>query len=250
MDHGALPESAAEPGVTAAQWVRAWRGLACVFWGLPLSAVLFFGAVDLVWWQRVPMPPYVIGAVVVSVGSLLLWRARLPDRRWGADSRNAVLAAGLLLYFAPLVRWYTFLERSGWHYLLNVAGLLAAVVWMVWLFNRLAGRVGLLVGDEVMAAESFLCGWLAAGMATAPMVLAAILGSYLAVRDETRLAAQVHVAHQQSGTWVPAFVLLPLSLTMVSVWKAKERCARVLASAQLAAGAGIAASPTSARGRP
>jgi hypothetical protein len=190
--------------------------------------LLFFVAIEIEWWRRVPLPPYTVGAVVVGVGAGLLWRARLPGRLWRTGSRHVVVTACGLVYFVPLVHWYTFMSKTGWHFLLNASGLLITMVWMLWTLNRLAGQIGLLVGDEFMAAESMLSGWLASGMALVPLVLSMVLGSYLAVQHESSLMAQIQAAQQRPGPWVPAFVLFPLSLTMFSLWKAKERCVRAV----------------------
>jgi hypothetical protein len=215
-------------GLSPVVIVRLLRGFTAVFWGLPVSLLLFFGAVDvnIVVWFR--LPTYILGVAVVYIGLALLRFSGLDRGPWKKQARNGLIAAFLLIYLGPFVYWYSFLPRSGWYYLTNLCLLLGAAMWLLFAVNRLAGELGAETQDRDLMMESRLCSWSIVLLMVLPMILTTAFSSYMALKYESSLVAEMRGVRQESPWWIHIFFLIPLSLTMTSSWKAKEKCLALL----------------------
>ena len=156
------------------------------------------------------------------------------SRAWRRTARSGLFASFLLLYFGPFVYWYASLPRVGWYFTGNLLVLMGSVVLLLWAASKLSSLMGELIGDKELAAEARLCAWSVLVLMFIPAVALTVIGGVMAVRYESSLVSELQGLRLNLPVWVQIFLLLPLSLTMVALWKAKERTLQAV----LAAGTG------------
>ena len=227
-------ETAGNPALTPRALVRMVRGFGAVFWGLPVSLLLFFGAVEIHLVAQFKLPSCVLGLVVVYVGLVLLRFAGVQSRMWTRHGRIGLVSTFLLIYLGPFIYWFTYMPRSGLYYLLNMTLFFASVILLLFSVNRLAAEVGVETGDRDLMVESRLCAWSVILLMLLPTALTAVFSSYMAMKYESSLLAEMRGVRRDTPVWIHIFFLVPLSLTMTSAWKAKERCITLLKSAAAA----------------
>ena len=179
-------------------------------------------------WFRLPM--YVLGVGVVYIGIVLLRYSGLERVSWMRHARNGLLAAFLLIYLSPFVFWFTYLPRSGWYYTMNVGLLLGSMMWLLFAISRLAGEFGVAVQDRNIVIESRLCSWSIVLLMLLPVIVAAIYGGCMAMQHERSLIMGMRDVRREIPWWIHFSSLVPLSLTMMSSWKVKEKCLTLLKS--------------------
>ena len=208
--------------------VRMIRGFGAVFWGLPISLLLFFGAVEVHLASQVRLPSCIAGLVVVYVGLVLLRFSGLRAKGWARHARNGLISTFLLIYLGPFIYWYTYLPPSGAYYMLNMGLFSVSVILLLFSVNRLAAELGHEAHDRDLMVESRLCGWSVILLMFLPTALTAVFSSYMAMKYESSLLAEMRGVRRSSPLWIHIFFLIPLSLTMTSAWKAKEKCITLL----------------------
>lgn len=224
-----LPAPDVTPGplAPAGALARAMRGFSCVFWGIPLSVLLFAGAIDL----RLPFaaraPAYVFGIFLVYCGVVYFQRTALPGRRWRSLVREMLFVLLIEVYLSPFVFWWRRMPHVP-YYVANILVLMLCTTWGLFILNQLAAEIARLLRDRALAVEAQIAAWLALAFMLVPTSLA-LLQSVLAARSfGISLAPGEAVGGPQRFGWLYAVALFPFALNMMIAWKTKERCLRAL----------------------
>ena len=96
--------------------------------------------------------------------------------------------------------------------------------WLLWSINQLASEIGAMTGDLDLAIEARICAWSVVAFMLIPLVVMTMFSGALAQQYESNLLSEIQGLRNSTPLWVQIFFFLPLSLTMVAAWKAKERC--------------------------
>ena len=202
--------------------IRMARGFSCFFWGIPLSLLLFSGAMDVRIFSFVRMPAYVLGIFVAYIGTVFFQRAGPLSHSWTLQVRRMLFLLLVEVYLAPFVYWWRQMPHV-LYFRANMAVLVLCTAGALFLLNRLAGEACHLLRDGAFFTETQIAAWFSAGFMLTPffyMLYAAVRaalhpeGGFLLVLD--------------APLWVYLLALLPFTITMAVAWKMKERCLQVL----------------------
>jgi hypothetical protein len=207
--------------------LRLARGCSCIFWGIPLTLLLFSGALELRLLPRFRLPGFVAGLLLVFCGVLYLNRVPPLTRRWPRRIRQALLVLLVLVYLSPFVHWWRAMPHVP-YYSANMLGLLAATMWGFLIVNQLAAEIGLAFGDRTFCLEARICGWLAVLFLLFPGCFALVRSVLAAAPFENTGMISLVLVPYLMPRWMYALALLPFTLTMMMVWRAKELCLRAL----------------------
>jgi hypothetical protein len=223
-------EDAEEPGergdgpqpLNARKALYLMRGFSWVFWGLPLTLLLFFGAVEVHVLAKLRLPSYALGVLVLFTGFLNVTRAGPITPAWHGWARSGVLLSFIMLYLTPFVYWWDraphvrFFGANMWILLVSTMLILVVV-------NRLASELGLRRADTTFAIEARLCAWSVVVLMMLPFGIAIGYAYYAFKKYGVTVPTTLSMAHKEMPFWLHVFFLLPFTLTMTTVWKARER---------------------------
>jgi hypothetical protein len=201
--------------------VRVARGFSCIFWGIPLSLLLFSGALDIRLFLFVRIPAYVIGVFVAYIGTVFLQRAGALSDMWTRRVRQLLFLLVVEIYLSPFVYWWRRMPNVP-YFSANMAALVICTTWSLFAVNRLAGEACRLLRDSAFLVETRVAGWLVVGFMLTPLAHAL----YTAIRAIVGPEGEFFVL--ELPLWIYALVLLPFTITMAVSWKIKERCLQVL----------------------
>ena len=211
-------------GLSSRRLIPAMRGFSCIFWGMPISILLNVHAIEIAMLGRFCIPSYLVGMLMITIGMAFLYFARMESVFWGKTSRGGLLASCILISFGPFVYWFTYLPRVGFYYTGNLMLMVLSFHWLLWSINQLASEIGAMTGDLDLAIEARICAWSVVAFMLVPLVLILMFSGALVQRYESNLLSEIQGLRNQTPIWAQIFFFLPLSLTMVATWKAKERC--------------------------
>ncbi|HRZ12025.1 MAG TPA: hypothetical protein P5567_06180 [Kiritimatiellia bacterium] len=237
MDTGpAIPPRAAEretgsPRLEAAELLLLARGLLCVFWGIPLSLLMFFGTLELRLAAGLRVPVFAFGLMLIFLGVVHMSRVKSLSPRWARRTRETQLILLILVYLAPFVYWWQAMPHVP-YYCVNVLAIVVVSMWGFLAVNRLAAEIGNRFGEHAFVIEARLSGWLAVVFLLGPGTFA-VLRTILATAsiENSGLATLVLVPYLVPR-WMYALTLLPFTMTMMMVWRAKELCLRAIRQAE------------------
>ena len=202
--------------------VRVARGFSCIFWGIPLSLLLYSGALDVRVFSYIRMPAYVFGIFVAYMGSVFLQRAGALSGMWTRRVRQLIFLLLVEVYLAPFVYWWRQMPHVP-YFTANMAALVICTTWTLFVINRIAGEACKLLRDSTFLLETRVAGWLAVTFMLTPLFYAL----YSAVRMYLQPDG-VFFFVLELPLWVYVLTLLPFTITMAVSWKMKERCLQVL----------------------
>ena len=231
------PHAESAPGAaempSARSVVQVMRGFTFIFWGLPLTLLLYFQALDIRSMEQLRLPSYILGMGIITAGFVLILRSGVRFPNWKRYARHGLVSSFLLIYLGPFVYWYRYMPRVGIYYLLNSIFLVVCIIWLLFAINWLASELGRIVGEITLERESRMFGWSVGLMMMAPLLIIFAFSSVMAMKDETSLLSEMRMVKYESPPWIQILFLLPISLTMMSSWKGKERCLKILRGATL-----------------
>jgi hypothetical protein len=207
--------------VSADALIRMARGFSCIFWGIPLSLLLFGSKLDIRLFSFGRMPAYVLGVFLAYIGAMYLQRAGPFNNPWSRCVRQALFLLLVEIYLAPFVYWWRQMPQVP-YFAANMTGLVLCTTWGLFVANRLAGEVCKLLHDKTFFIETQVAGRLAAGFMIIP--LAHTL--YNTVRAVLR--PDNNFLNLPLPSWFYAPALLPFLITMAVSWQTKERCLQAL----------------------
>jgi hypothetical protein len=221
-----LPQGAEDiPDITLSpsQLLRVARAFACIFWGIPLGLLLFFNALRFYFWSRIPLPPYVIGIVLVYIGTIYLYMAGRITPNWIKRVKRTLFVLFLHVYFAPFVYWWQRVPDNRF-FTTNVLGLVFCSLWILLLINQLVGELARALGDRTFRVEASVCGWGVIVLLMVPFLLSVAYAFVAADRHEASLQGLLLFMYRNMPSWLTVLFLLPFTMTMACSWKAKESC--------------------------
>ncbi len=212
----------ANVSITPGLLIRLARGFSAVFWGIPVSLMLYAGALDIRVYSTFRIPAYVLGIVVIYAGLVFLRRAGAITPRWLRTVRVLLVMLVFEFYLAPFVYWWKQMPYVP-YYVINVFALLACTTLGLFFMNQLAGEVGRIAHDTTFLIETQICAWLSLAL----MLLPVLHSLYYSVRAILELRSVIFFESTSLPPplppWTYAIILLPFTLTMATAWKAKER---------------------------
>lgn len=213
--------------VAAGHLLRLARAFSCVFWGILLGLLLFFNALRFHLWSFVPVPPYVVGVILVYVGAVLMYTTGKLTPRWSGRVRRLLVVLFLQVYFTPFVYWWQ-RQPTVNYYAVNLLGLLLSGLLVLLLTNQLAEEVALALHDPVFRVEAAVCGWAVILLLLLPFTAASVYAVAAAIRHGADLYSLLLFIGRKVPRGVGFVLILPFTMTMASAWKAKESCLRLL----------------------
>ena len=208
--------------VSADALIRVARGFSCIFWGIPLSLLLFSVTLDIRLFSFVRMPAYVFGVFLACIGAVFLQRAGPLSDKWARRVRQALFLLLVEVYLAPFVYWWRQMPQIP-YFAANMTGLVLCTTWGLFVVNRLAGEVCKLLYDRTFFIEAQVAGWLTAGFMIIPFAYALCYSVRTVLRPDDDFSFNLGLP-----SWIYVLALLPFSITMAVSWKIKERCLQVL----------------------
>ena len=208
--------------VSADALIRVARGFSCIFWGIPLSLLLFSGTLDIRLFSFVRMPAYVLGIFLAYLGAVSLQRAGPLSDTWARRVRQALFLLLVEVYLAPFVYWWRQMPQIP-YFAVNMTGFILCTTWGLFVVNRLAGEVCNLLYDRTLFIEAQVAGWLTAGFMIIPFAYAVCYSVWTVLRPDDDFFFNLDLP-----LWIYVLVLLPFTITMAVSWKIKERCLQVL----------------------
>jgi hypothetical protein len=208
--------------VSADALIRVARGFSCIFWGIPLSLLLFGGKLDIHLFSFVRMPAYVVGVFLAYIGATYLQRAGPFHDLWSRRVRQALFLLLVEIYLAPFVYWWRQMPQVP-YFAANMTGLVLCTTWGLFVVNRLAGEVCKLIHDRTFFIETQVAGRLAAGFMIIPLAHAVYDFVCSVLQPADNLFFDLHLP-----SWLYASTLLPFLITMAVSWQIKERCLQAL----------------------
>lgn len=219
-----------EKPLAAKEYLLAARGFSCLLWSVPLGFLLLSGALQFVSSTRLPVPAYVLAALLFIYGLLLLKRIPMEGAAWRLRIRIGFAQGLLLCYFAPFLVWWRWQPYQD-HFILNVLALFLTYCATLHTINRLSAEWAEYCQARVLQIEARLAGWAIWFCIIAPLVIMLIIAGTTAHREGISILAVLeslrHMRHLQA---LLVILLLPLTLTMGIAWKAKEQAMRQIIS--------------------
>ncbi len=203
------------------------KGFSRIFWGLLLNMMLFFGQASLELFHYIRIPAYVIGAAVVVWGLFSLYDAGRISKTWRRRVRLTIVLVLLEIYFAPFAEWWKNMPDMMF-YLINCFGLLLTSMLILLAVNILAAEVSRYLNDRSGQIESYLFAFGIILFMILPLIISMVFCSIAAFRYDTSFYVEVWCVINRMPPWVSFFIIIPCSLTLIALWKAKDLCYRTL----------------------
>lgn len=205
--------------------MRMVRGLLCIFWGIPISLLLFSQALSI--HAGFILPAYLPGALIISIGVIWLWAAGRMSPSWHPLVKKLFLALCLVIYFAPFVGWWEVLPDRA-YLLTNVWLFLLAVAWLLHLLNRLADDIAGQTGCRSLAGEARFCRGSITLLMTLPLLIIYLRAGFFTLIHGGSLFSEVAQVLSGFPTWFLLLFLFPFPMTMANLWRAKNQCLDML----------------------
>ena len=205
--------------------MRAVRGLLCIFWGLPLSLMLFSQALSIR--TSFALPAYLPGVMLISIGVIWLWSAGRMSPAWQPLVKKTIMALCLIIYFAPFVSWWEmvpatpYLLTNLWLFFLTTAGLLH-------LLNRMAEDIAEQTQCRSLARESRFCRKSVALLMALPLLLIYLRAAAASLIHGGSLYSEIAQILLALPSWSILLFLFPFPMTMANLWRAKNQCLGML----------------------
>ncbi len=209
-------------------WVALGSGFSRLLWSIPIGLLLFSGMLEFRFFNLFRLPSYVIAVMLYCWGLMVLLKASPPTSRWRRLIRVSFVLAVLLLYFAPFLYWWQWRPAAD-HFAVNIFAMLFTITFLLWTLNQLVEEIAYYLCDGVFLAEARLCRWSVALFMFAPLMAYFVHGLWNAARYSLPLGQYIDaVRFLPFAHWILAMFILPLTLTLTMVWKAKSRAWRAL----------------------
>jgi hypothetical protein len=204
---------------------RLIRGLAALFWGLPLALVVSVQAASVSWFSLGGVlggGAPVLAQAVLWYGLWLMSGFQKQERIWMLALDRAKLLGLVNLGLSPFLHWH---QRVPDVPLFTYAVALFGVSCLIFLLNlnRVLRRLSALLPDETLRTETAVFTALNTGLL---LSLPLLVGGFTALARLGQLPPSAEWAVRLIGHlqfWVLLLIgLLPIAITMSLIWKIKE----------------------------
>jgi hypothetical protein len=201
---------------------RLVRGLSALFWGLPITLIVWFYTV-----KAETLRPFGIGPPLITTGLLVfgLWQLgdfQKQERVWRAALDRARLLSLVNFFLSPFLYWWNKIPGNGFFFVMVMVLTFSALLFLVSL-NLVLRRLGAMLPDEGLRLETRQFTALNLNLLFLTFLIAL---TYLLVGQFRNLPRWlgIMVGYLDQGSfWVLILlVLLPLAMTMALLWKTKE----------------------------
>ncbi|NKB22859.1 MAG: hypothetical protein GKR87_00360 [Kiritimatiellae bacterium] len=203
--------------------IRLAKGFSRLLWGMILSLILFTGLVKIDLLSHLRLPIFVVGMLLVYWGIALLCMSSSITPKWSFHTRITLSIVFLQIYFIPFLYWWKQMPFVT-YYILNMAAFLFSVTFVLFWVNLLAGEVARALDDKTFFIESRISGWSVLFLMVLPISLFFFYCIYASVRHSTSLYSEIIQTYYYLPRWIYALFFLPLTLTLMIIWKTKKRC--------------------------
>lgn len=204
---------------------RLVRGLSCLFWGLPLTLVLYVQTARMDWLDAFGTAAIVPAAGLTALliyGLTLMGGFQKQERVWTNSIERARLVGLVCLGLSPFLHWW---HRLPFVTLYAVSVILLILFGLLFLLqlNHVLLRLTAILPDEMLRHETqFFAGFNRTILSVIPLML----GSWMVLSQvkvlPQRIIDLLRVA-DEIGLWFMLFLLLiPVATTMALIWKIKE----------------------------
>jgi len=202
---------------------EAAKGFGRLVLGIPAMLLLFSGAMSIRFLDRLGVPSYLVGVLLVAWGAGCLLRAGSLTPVFRGVARRLLGVTLLLFYFVPFVHWWGHRPFETF-YTVNVLALVLCMTGLLLTVNQAGQALARAVGDAVFTLECRLCGWAVIALMTLPLLAYFLYAAVVSAQFDTNLFLEVtQMLQYDIPSWVHGAFLLPFTLTMMVAWKAKER---------------------------
>jgi hypothetical protein len=218
-----MPDLPSNPGL-GPSLRRLVRGLSALFWGLPATLLVFCTqAVHSDVLRVFGIVPVIVTTVWLLFGLWQLGQFQRQERIWIRVLERARLLALVIAGLAPFLYWSSQRPAEAYYTRMSLLLFLCSLVFLGEL-NVVIRRLAAMLPDETLRAET-------RQLTTLNRVLLllalALLAVFFSLDRLAFLPPEIIYRLQMAmeKIWLPGFVLLillPLSVTMALLWKAKE----------------------------
>lgn len=204
---------------------RLVRGLSALFWGLPLTLLVYIQTARTDFFDGLGffaiVPPLLVSGLLLY-GLSQLSHFQKQERIWQTTLERARLFAVVNLGLSPFLAWW---HRLPFVELYNLAVLLLAASSLIFILilNRVLDRLAAMLPDETLRLETKLfTTFNRRVLLTIPILLLVFFAlEFFPVLPEF---AQTFLERAEPmGLWFIIFlILMPLAMTMALIWKIKE----------------------------
>ncbi|MDB6027023.1 MAG: hypothetical protein JWM68_3246 [Verrucomicrobiales bacterium] len=201
------------------------RGLSALFWGLPLTLVIYVQTATtdwldpLEWWAMAP-PALITGLLLF--GLIQMHSFQKQERIWIRALDRAEILAFINIGLSPFIYW--------WHrlpgvtvYTVAIALIVLSSIIFVFNLNHVLERLTAMLPDEALRLETkMFTSFNRTLLVAIPILIVAyfILAQFEYASD---FIGQILDTVKRVGLWFMIFLLLmPLAMTMTLIWKIKE----------------------------
>jgi hypothetical protein len=201
---------------------RLARGLSALFWGLPASLIICIGTASAGWFKGFSAVPALAATGLLLFGLWQMSSFQKQERPWRAALDRAIILALVDFGLCPFLYWW---NKMPGHPFFTIAVSILALSGLLFLFNLnlVLARLGAMLPDETLRHETQQFTAINRALLVAMLVLAA---AYYFLLRTPGLPLQVQVVIgwlELTSHWSLLFlILVPLSMTMALIWKAKE----------------------------
>jgi hypothetical protein len=222
-----MPE-ADRNAVLLASLRRLVRGLASLFWGLPIALVVsvqtFVGRGE--WLKPLGFAPVVLVMLLLCYGTHLLGKFQTQERIWMNALERARLVALVNVGLSPFLFFWSRLPANTF-FLVTVEVFFLTLLAFLYLLNAVLARLAAMLPDETLRGETKVFTRL---NQTILLIIIPTLPFYFILRGTSKLprvVVEVMLFFERSGPMfelmvVMFFILLPVAMTMALLWKTKE----------------------------
>jgi hypothetical protein len=212
---------------------RVVRGLSALFWGAPVVALVylqtattdwleFFGVMSPRYFGALGVLPGLVTSLILFYGLMQLRHFQKQERIWQNALGKAELFALLNTGLCPFLFW--------WHrfpdvplYGICVSLLIISSLVLLILLNHVLHRLTAMVPDDMLRSETFM---FTSFNALVLNIVLICYGIYLILGQIPHMPVfmfRLLTVIRSEGIWVATFlILMPLAMTMYSIWKIKE----------------------------
>jgi len=199
------------------------RGLAALFWGLPLALIVCVWTAQSYRLRTFGFVPPVVTMGLPLYGLVLLGKFQPQERVWRTALDRTQLLAVINLGLSPFLYWST--RMPGQPFFTAVVTLLV-VTGLVFLshVNLVLERLSAMLPDETLRSETKQFAPVNRILLAASLILivAYVFFDRAGIVPPVYLDTIISVAEGKILWLVIPFVLLPLAMTMALIWKTKE----------------------------
>jgi hypothetical protein len=222
-----MPE-ADRNAVLLASLRRLVRGLAALFWGLPIALVVsvqtFVGRGE--WLKPLGFAPVVLVMLLLCYGTHLLGKFQTQERIWMNALERARLVALVNVGLSPFLFFWSKMPGNLF-FLVTVEVFFLMLLAFLYLLNAVLARLAAMLPDETLRSETKVFTRLTQ---TILLIVIPTLPFYFVLRGISKLprvVVEVMLFFERGGPvlelmLIMFFILLPVAMTMALLWKTKE----------------------------